>query len=287
MPRRAFATLGFTLLLAFPALGQPAAPRRRPVHGPDEGVGLPRRVRDVVVRRRERGTLRAESPPEGRAEFRRVHRRPPGDADAGVRLPPGRGAGDERVASLPRRLLGERDSHPRSHRPTAAAVRRGAGGRLRGRRCASGREQPLQPRERLPRHERADLRPPVPVRSAAPGPLDHVEWSRAPPRRGSVVVDVEETASPTAIVGPTAGRAGEGPVLDRSRRREGPAHAARDAPGRLGEHDRGGLPVRAGHGPPRADRMAELRKGGAETLVGRAVYTNFRRFQVDTSFEIR
>jgi len=33
--------------------------------------------------------------------------------------------------------------------------------------------------------------------------------------------------------------------------------------------------------------MVEQRKGGTETLDGRAVYTNFRRFQVDTSFQIK
>jgi hypothetical protein len=34
-------------------------------------------------------------------------------------------------------------------------------------------------------------------------------------------------------------------------------------------------------------QMVEQRKGGTETLDGRAVYTNFRRFQVDTSFQIK
>jgi len=33
--------------------------------------------------------------------------------------------------------------------------------------------------------------------------------------------------------------------------------------------------------------MVEQRNGGTETLDGRAVYTNFRRFQVDTSFQIK
>ncbi len=69
----------------------------------------------------------------------------------------------------------------------------------------------------------------------------------------AVVVDFVETASPTTIVG-AAGEdvPAKGRYLDRPDRREDPAHAARDPPERLGEHDRGRLPLRAGPGSPRA-----------------------------------
>jgi len=47
------------------------------------------------------------------------------------------------------------------------------------------------------------------------------------------------------------------------------------------------FPPRAEAGHPRAGEMIERRYAGAEIVEGKATYSNFRRFRVDTSMEIK
>lgn len=104
----------------------------------------------------------------------------------------------------------------------------------------------------------------------------------------SVVVEYLETASPTLVVGwnnkdiPSRGRFWVDPADGRILRT-------------LFETRPSGtvntLEVRFRHEPKLEllvpDEMIERRDGGAESLEGRATYTNFRRFRVDTSMEIK
>ena len=104
----------------------------------------------------------------------------------------------------------------------------------------------------------------------------------------ALVVEYVETASPTLVVGranqdvPSRGRLWLDPADGRILRT-------------LFETRPGGgvntLEVRFRH-EPKLDllvpgEMIERRNAGAETLEGRATYTNFRRFRVDTSMEIK
>jgi hypothetical protein len=104
----------------------------------------------------------------------------------------------------------------------------------------------------------------------------------------TVVVDFVETASPTAIAGaddedvPAKGRywidPADGRIL-RTRLETRPTGSTNTIDVVFRHEPALGLLV--------PGEMVEQRKGGTETLDGRAVYTNFRRFQVDTSFQIK
>jgi hypothetical protein len=105
---------------------------------------------------------------------------------------------------------------------------------------------------------------------------------------GTVVVDFVETASPTAIEGargedvPAKGRYWIDPADGRILRTQLETRP-------FGWTNT--IEVVFRHEPTLGilvpSEMVERRRGGPETLDGRAFYTNFRRFQVDTSFQIR
>jgi hypothetical protein len=104
----------------------------------------------------------------------------------------------------------------------------------------------------------------------------------------AVIVEFVETALPTVIVGadgtdvPARGRywvdPADGRIL-RTRLETHPSGWANTIEVDFRYEPALGLLV--------PGQMVERRKGGTETLDGRAVYTNFRRFQVDTSIQIR
>ena len=102
----------------------------RPAHRAGSRVGLRRDLRENAVLGRERGTVRAEPPPEGRPCMGRLHQRRDRDEHADIRLPARSGGRDQRVAAVPRRVFGRRRCGSRPQRPAVKAVRGSAGRRL-------------------------------------------------------------------------------------------------------------------------------------------------------------
>jgi hypothetical protein len=104
----------------------------------------------------------------------------------------------------------------------------------------------------------------------------------------AVVVEFVETASPTIVVGagdedvPSRGRfwidPADGRIL-RSLLETRPLGNVNTLEVRFRYEPKLGLLVPA--------EMIERRRGGGETLEGRAAYSNFRRFTIDTSIEIK
>jgi hypothetical protein len=104
----------------------------------------------------------------------------------------------------------------------------------------------------------------------------------------TVVVEYNETATPTLVVGrdgenvPSRGRLWIDPEDGRILRtlfETRPGLGQNTLEARFRDEPKLGLLV--------PEEMIERRKAGAETLEGKAVYTNFRRFRVDTSIEIK
>jgi len=289
MPRRAFATLGFTLLLAFPALGQPAAPPP-----PDLSTVLTRASAYLA----EYVTSLSAVVSEERYE-QNLHRKGERSfaaftADLQVTQTL---VSDYLLVAVPgtSEWLPFRDVYSVNGTPIRDRTDRLL--RLFVEAPADAFEQALRIRNESSRYNLGSGFRDTNVPTFA---LQFLSDRR---RRGlsitlsgrerrhdveAVVVDVEETASPTAIVGadgrdvPARVRywidPADGRVL-RTRLETRPGGWVNTIEVDFRFEPAMGLLV--------PDRMAELRKGGAETLVGRAVYTNFRRFQVDTSFEIR